>query len=197
MFFNTQRYVSIIVFPIGIGLFLYSDLATNILLGSQWNEASKIIGNYALTNSIIIIFGYFSSEVYRAKGKPKLSLLAQILHLIVLVPICIISSHNGFWIFVYARMWIVLEFVIVHLIIMKFAMGFSILVIIKNVIPTLFSAAVMGVFGYILKQIDKGLLWSFVSIFICTIFYIVLMFAFPNIRQDVKKIVKDMKSKVR
>lgn len=96
MYFTTQRLVSSFAFPLGIGVFLYSDLATRIILGGKWKDASGVIGLWALTSSIMIVFGYFCSEVYRAKGKPKLSFLAQLLHLVVLIPACIISSKYGF-----------------------------------------------------------------------------------------------------
>src|SRR5690606_28261635 len=73
-YLKAQRLVSILILPIGVGIFLYSDLATKLLLGSQWAEASDVIGIWALTSSITIVFGHFCSEAYRAKGKPKISL---------------------------------------------------------------------------------------------------------------------------
>src|SRR5690606_25193331 len=134
-YFKVQRLVAIIVLPLGIGVYLYSDLATQILLGNQWGEASKVIGVWALTSSIMIVYGHFCSEVYRAKGRPKLSFLGQILHLVVLIPTCLISSDYGFWVLVYARSWIRMQFVVVHFIIMKFAIGIPVIKTIKNVFP--------------------------------------------------------------
>ena len=73
MFLRFQRLVSILVFPLGVGIFLYSDLVTKVMLGNRWNEASDVIGIWALTSAIMIVFGHYCSEVYRAKGRPKLS----------------------------------------------------------------------------------------------------------------------------
>lgn len=196
VFFKTQKFVSMLVFPVGVCIFLYSSLVTEMLLGSQWSEASKIIGIYALTNSIIIVFGYYCSEVYRAKGRPKLSFLAQVLHLVVLIPTCIISSKYGFWEFVYARSWIIMEFVLVHLMIMKITMGVSILRTIKNVFPTLISAAAMGVSGYFLRYIYKGLGWSFVSIIICSLIYLGMLYLTPNMRKEMNGTVKKFQVKI-
>lgn len=196
MYFNTQRLVSIFVFPLGIGVYLYSDLATKILLGSKWSEASNVIGVWALTSSIMIVFGHFCSEAYRAKGKPKLSFLAQLLHLIVLVPICIISSKNGFWTLVYARSWIRMEAVLVHFVIMKFAIGIPVIKTFKNVLPTAISAFVMGILGYLLQQISKGLLWSFLSIIMCSLFYFGVLYLFPNMRKEMNKILIKIKKRV-
>lgn len=193
MYFTAQRIASIFIFPLGIGVYLYSDLATKIMLGSNWNEASMVIGVWALTQSIKIVFGNFCSEVYRAKGKPKVSFLSQLLHLIVLVPVCIISSKYKFWILVYVRAWIRMEGVLVNFIIMKFVIGIPVGKTFKNVMPTATSAIAMGIFGYILRQISKDMLWSFVSIIICSVFYFGVLYLFPSMRQEMNEMIKKFK----
>lgn len=190
IYLSTQRIVSAIVFPLGIGVYLYSDLVTKILLGSKWSEASGVIGVWALTSAIMIVFGSFCSEVYRAKGRPKLSFLAQILHLVVLVPVCIVSSKYGFWTLVFSRSWIRLEFVLVHLVIMKVAIGFPVEKTFINVMPTAISALAMGVLGYLLQQVNKGIFWSIVSVIICSIFYFGVLYLFPDMRKQIMSIIK-------
>ncbi|EYE87685.1 polysaccharide biosynthesis protein [Fervidicella metallireducens AeB] len=190
MYLNTQRLVSVFVFPLGIGIYLYSDLATRIMLGSKWSEASGVIGVWALTSAITIVLSHFNSEVYRAKGKPKLSFLSQVLHLVVLVPVCIVSSKYGFWPLVYSRAWIRMEGILVGLIIMKVGIGFPVREIFKNVMPTAISAIAMGGLGYLLQQISKGILWSFVSIIICSLFYFGVLYLFPSMRRKMNGIVK-------
>ena len=86
MFFSFQKIVGILLIPLGVGIFLFSDLITDILLGDQWGEASHFIGLWGLTSSITIVFAYYCSEVFRAKGKPKLSTLAQVVHMAFLIP---------------------------------------------------------------------------------------------------------------
>lgn len=190
IFLKFQRLISIIVFPLGIGVYLYSDLATQILLGSQWIEANGVIGIWALTSSIMIVFGNYCSELYRAKGRPKLSFIAQLLHLIVLIPACIISAKHGFWALVYTRSLIRLQFVLVHLVLMKFVIRFPMLKMLKNVFSTLVSAVAMGVFGYLLQQINEGLIWSLFSIILCSLFYFGILFIFPYMRKEVFELVK-------
>lgn len=191
MYFTTQRLASIFVFPLGIGVYLYSDLATKILLGNKWNEAAGVIGVWALTSAITIVFGNFCSEVYRSKGRPKLSFLAQLLQLVVLVPVCIISSKYGFWPLVYARAWIRMEGILVDFIIMKYAFGITVGKTLKNVMPTGISAIAMGLLGYLLQPISKGLLWSFVSIIICILFYFCVLYLFSNMRKEINGIIKN------
>ncbi|NDI34867.1 lipopolysaccharide biosynthesis protein [Chengkuizengella sediminis] len=195
MFFKTQRAVSIVIIPLGVGVYLYSDLATQILLGNQWSEASGVIGNWALTSAIIIVFGYLCSEVYRAKGRPKLSFLGQVLHLMVLIPVCIISSKYGFWALVYARSWIRLQGVLVHFLIMKFAIGIPIIKVIRNVFPTIVAAITMGFLGFFLQQLFSGLVWSFISIIICVIFYFGIVYMFPSMRPVMLALINQIKKK--
>jgi len=189
---SVQRFASIFIFPLGIGVFIYRDLATTILLGSRWEEADTVIGVWAMSSTVMIVIGHFCSEVYRAKGMPKLSFLAQMLHLAALIPACLISSKYGFEIFVYTRSWIRMEFVLVHLLIMKFAINFPVSKMLKNIIPTIISAAFMGVLGHMLQKISNNLLWSFISIIVCALFYFVELNLFPSMRKDLDGIIKKL-----
>ncbi|MBO1003215.1 lipopolysaccharide biosynthesis protein [Pseudogracilibacillus auburnensis] len=190
MYFKFQRLVSVLVFPMGVGVYLYSDLATQLMLGNQWSEASSIIGTWALTSAIMIVYGQFCSEVYRAKGKPKLSFLAQVLHLVVLVPTVIIAAKYGFWPLVLARAWIRTQFVAVHLIFMEFVMKISIFKTFINVLPTMISVLVMGLFGYLLTRVSDNVLWSIISILLCALVYFGVLFLFPKMRKEIMSLGK-------
>lgn len=193
-FLKIQRLVSIFVFPLGIGVFVYSDLATKIMLGDKWNEASGVIGIWALTSSIMIVLGNFNSEVYRSKGRPKLSFLSQVLHLIVLVPVCIISSKYGFWVLVNSRALIRFQGILVGIIIMKFAIGFPVKKIFRGILPTASVSIIMGILGFILKRFNNGVIWNIISILICGIFYFVMLYFFTSVRKDLNIIINYIKS---
>lgn len=197
MFLKIQRVVSIFVFPLGVGVFVYSDLATEIMLGNKWSEASGVIGIWALTSSIMIVLGNFNSEVYRAKGMPKLSFFSQVLHLIVLVPVCVISSRYGFWALVNSRALIRFQGILVGIILMKFVIGFPISKIFKGILPTAVASIIMGMLGYMLKQVNSSLIWSFISIIICSIFYFIILYFFTNIRKDLNTIINSIKSYIK
>lgn len=190
MYFKVQRIMSVFVFPLGIGIYCYSDLATEIMLGGgEWNEAIRVIGIWALTSCIMIIFSGLNSEVYRSKGRPKLSFLAQILHLIVLIPVCIISSKYGFWTLVYCRSFIRLEGVLVDYILMKYIIKFPMKKVFKNTSPIAISAILMGGVSYFLKFISGDYVWNFISIILCAIFYFAVLYAFPSMRKEMKNII--------
>ena len=90
VFYKFQRMVALLVLPLGVGLFVYRELATKILLGNRWIETADFLGMWAITSSICILFSNYNSEVFRSKGKPGLSALTQILHIIVLVPVMLL-----------------------------------------------------------------------------------------------------------
>jgi PST family polysaccharide transporter len=184
LFYKFQRIVALLLLPLGIGAFLYSDLATKILLGNQWEEASSVIGIWALTSIIMIVYSHYCSEVYRAKGRPKLSFIAQVLHLIFLVPICLLSARYGFWIFVIARSISRLQMIIVQWIIMFFIIKISILKSFRNLLPVSIATIAMGLLGFLLQTINESVIWSAVSIIICIIFYICALVIIPNTRMD-------------
>lgn len=190
MFLKTQQLVSIIVFPLGIGVYLFRELATQIFLGSQWYEASGVIGVWALAQAVAIVLCYYCSEVYRAKGRPKLSFIVQLLYMAVLIPTCIISSKYGFWPLVHARALTILQFTIIHLFTMKFAIGISTTNILKKLYPSGAAAIIMGVAGYFLQQISKGVVWSIISIILCILLYCSLLMCFPSIRKELMETIK-------
>lgn len=188
-FLKFQRLVAVLIFPLGVGVYLYSDLATQILLGSKWSQASGVIGIWALTRSIKIVFGNLSSEVYRAKGRPKLSFFAQVLHLVVLIPVCIISAQYGFWTLVYVRSWIQMQLVLVHFVLIKNVIDIQLIRIIKNVLPIGISTLGMYMVG-ILLRINDGTAWSFISIILCAISYFAMLSLFPSMRKEVYVVAK-------
>lgn len=175
VYFKYIQAISFFVVPLGIGMFLYRDLLTLILLGNQWGEAADFIGLWSLMSSVCLIWGTYCSGVYNAKGKPIFSFVAQILHLIVLVPVLVISSQIGFTTLYISRSFVRLEFVVVQLIIMKVFFGFSPLRLITKTLPAFVGSLVMVLASLFLQQISASILWQTISIVICMLVYFEIM----------------------
>lgn len=180
MFYRYQRIVAYLVFPMGTGIFLYSDLATDIMLGEQWTEASKIIGIWSLTSVLLIPTSHFNSEVYRSKGRPKLSFLSQIIHLSFLIPTCLLSGQYGFWPLVYARALIRLQGFVTGFVIMKIVIKFPVLKTLRNLSKPFMFTIVMALFSIFLKSFSDSSIWYFVAIMFSAIFYFLLVFLFSK-----------------
>jgi len=183
VFFRFQRMVALVVFPLGFGMYVYRDLATSLLLGSQWMETADFLGLWSLTSSLSIIFCNYSSEVFRSKGKPKLSVLAQILHLAALIPVLLLLVDRGYEVLTVGRSLIRLEMIVVCMLIMRIAIGIRFAQMLMNVWPSLFSSVVMAAVAVGLRRISDHILYQMFSILICCGVYAVLMCLLPGGRR--------------
>jgi PST family polysaccharide transporter len=183
LFFKFQRLVGLCVIPIGVGMLCYSDLLTDILLGEQWLQTAPFIGLWGLTSAVTIVLSHYSSEVYRSKGRPKLSVLAQFLHLIVLAPAVYISIQHGFETLYVTRSLVRLELILVNLLIMYLVIKISPWQMLKNISYPLIASVIMGIVAFLLKTLSPSLLWQIASLVICACIY----FAIVMINADNRK----------
>lgn len=182
-FFKFQKLVSLLIVPIGVGIFCYKELVTSILLGNQWLEASSFIGIWGLTSAVTIVFSHYSSEVYRATGRPKLSVLGQFLHLIVLVPAVLLAVSHGFETLYIVRSLVRLEAIIVDLLIMSFIVGISPLKMFNNILPSIISSIVMALFALLLQRFNLSNVYLLFSVFFSATVYVSIISLFKNERQ--------------
>lgn len=192
LFFRFQKLVGLLVIPLGVGIFLFSDLATELLLGNQWKEAAGFVGLWGLTSSVTIVLAHYSSEVYRAKGRPKLSVLAQVLHIIVLWPTVIIAVRYGFETLYIARSLVRLELIVVNLCILGIVIKMPIGKMLYNILPACIAAACM-LFVWLLP--DTELIWlKLVYALIAAMIYCIVIMFFPEERKtllSLPQIIKD------
>lgn len=181
MFFKFQKLVGLLVIPLGVGMFCFSDFITEILLGNQWIEASHFIGLWGLTSSLTIVLAHYSSEVYRSKGKPKLSVIAQWLHIIVLWPTILIAVNYGFEILCISRACVRLELILVQLVILGLVIRINIGKMLINILPALIASSCM-MFVLLLPK-PSSIYLNFVYIVFCIIIYVVVISLFPKERR--------------
>ena len=188
-YFKFQKYLAILIIPMSIGLLLYRNLVTELLLGSQWVEATDFVGLWGLMSGVAILFATMSSEVYRSKGNPKMSMFAQIAHLIFLIPGVIISAGYGYRVLFIARSLLRIQFILTHLIIICVVYKFSFKKMITNIFPILISTAVMAAVSVLIQSINAELWWQIICVLICVIVYFVALVAlFPKTRREIMEI---------
>lgn len=193
LFFRFQKLVSILIIPLGMGIFLFSDLATEIFLGSQWTEASGFVGLWGLTSAVAIVLSHYCSEVYRAKGKPKLSVLVQVLHIIVLWPTVLIAVSYGFHTLYVARSLVRLEVIIVNLCFMGFIIKIPMTRMITNIMPACIGAIAMLMIK-VLPSSDSMTINIIYAGIAAILYFIVIMF-FPEDRKTLLSLPKIIKKK--
>ena len=178
MFYKFSKIVSIFLVPIGAGIFCFSHLVTVILLGEQWYEAEGFIGLWGLMSTITILWAQLSSEVYRAKGKPKLSVLVQWLHIVVLWPVVLIAVHYGFETLYIARSLVRVESIIVNIAIMYLFLNFSPVKMVTNIMPSLIAGFSQIAVAMLMRGINNSVLWEIICVGISSLVYlfVILMF---------------------
>ena len=187
LLFKFQKLVGLLVIPIGVGIFCYRDFVTFLLLGKQWGEAADFIGMWGFVMSFSVVLAHLSSEVYRSLGKPRLSVLAQFLFIIVLCISISIAVQYGFNVLCITRSIVDVALVIIQLVIMYVVLKFSPMKMIKNISPAVFSAFIMGLVAYFFKIIsNESILWTICSIFMCIVVYFLTICLFKQDREEIK-----------
>lgn len=188
-YYSFQRLTSILVVPMGVGIFLFRDFVTTVLLGKNWMEASGFIGWWGLTSAFTIILSHFSSEVIRSKGKPLISFLIQISHIVFLAPVLLAFKDYGFQTLYVARSLLRIELMLAAMIVLVVVFKFKAGKIFSNIMPSVLASLVMGCTGYFLQKVSHNFLWQCVAIFICIVVYFAfLLGVFPSIRRDLFKV---------
>lgn len=196
-FFSFQRLVATLVVPMGVGIFLFRDMATDILLGSKWQEAELMMGLWGLTSAFVVIYSNYASEIYRSKGKPMFSALVQIGHILFLIPVCWIYAGKGFQDLVVARSLIRFQMIALQLIILGVCFRFPVWKMMRQNIPVLLCAGIMGVAGYWLRQLFAGMLWNCCVIVLCIALYVLLLSCTTAGREDIGGVIKLVNKKNR
>ena len=185
-FLRFQKNVGLLVIPMGVGIWCYGDFITSLLLGSQWTEAAGFIGLWGLMSALTIVLAHYSTEAFRAIGRPKLSVLAQVLYFAALVPTVLIALRYDFRTLYTARSLVRLEIVLVNLIIMYAVVRISPWKMIGNIFPSLAASAVMAAFAFVARPLTGGgVAAELLTILACVAVYFGLLMIFPKERAAV------------
>ena len=190
-YYEFMRTAGMLVIPMGIGIFMYKDLVTLVLLGNQWMEASNFIGLWALVRSLYIALCGFYVDVCISLEKPIPTVLLQLLSIFILIPSLYVSAHVGYHTLYIVRSCIVIISVIIELIALYKIADISFIKLMKNIYPCFISAGIMFVVGNLLKMVSSNIIWSFVSIAICAVTYFVCLIMFPSYGSYIKEMIKN------
>ena len=192
LFFRFQKIVGLLVIPLGVGIFLFRNLVTEILLGHQWLEAANFIGLWGLTSSITIVLSHYCSEIYRAKGRPKLSVLAQVLHIFCLVPVVLWAINYGFDFLCEMRALVRLTLIVINLAILYWLSKISPLQMLDNIKSSIIGSIAMILLFFLLPS-EKSIFIQISCVFLCSIVYLFVIMLFKEDRKillSFKNIIK-------
>lgn len=187
LFFKFQKMVGLLVIPLGVGIYMFRELITIIILGNQWGDASFLIGCWGVTSAITIVLSHYCSEVYRAKGKPKYSVVSQLLHICFLVPTVLWSVKYGFESLCLWRSLVRFTAIGINLGLLYKLVRITPFEMIANVSRVCIASFIMLVIGSILPNVES-LYLQFVWILICAFIYFVIIAFFKQERLILKSL---------
>ncbi len=182
LYYTFQKNLSLIVLPVGVGMFVYKGFITRVLLGNQWNDAINLIGIWGLCTALVSTYGTLTRETYRAKGLPHVSVIVQAVHLLFVVPVSIIGLRFGFENYIYIRSIAFLQIIVLHFIALKKIIGVSPLKLLRQTTIPIAGSVLMGVVGFIYLRFGSGMLFSTLGVLICGICYVAFLALFPSYR---------------
>lgn len=192
LFFRFQKIVGLFVIPLGVGIFLFRNLITEVLLGQQWLEAANFVGLWGLTSSITIVLSHYCSEIYRAKGRPKLSVLAQVLHIFCLVPVVLWAINYGFEFLCEMRALVRLTSIVINIIILYWLIKISPLRMLNNIKSPIIGAMAMILLFYLLPS-NESIIMQISYVLLCIIVYLLVIMLFKEDRKillNIKNIIR-------
>ncbi len=182
LFFGFQKMVGLLIIPMGVGIYIYRDFITSLMLGDQWVEASGFVGLWALTSAFVIVLSHYCSEIYRAKGRPMLSVLAQFLHIIILCPIIKLVVDDGFDTLYVVRSLLRFQLVLVNLVIVYVLIKLPIWKMFFNISVATISSAIMAVTAIMLLSVSSSQWWIMCSMVLSALLYVFIISLFKEER---------------
>lgn len=192
MLYNFQKYASIFSIPLGVGVFLYRDFVTNILLGSKWSEATTLIGLWGLTAMLSIAFGNFYSDAIRAKGYPQKLAAIDFVYLCVILALLANARGMSFQQFcvLFALAKIIQPFL--QIIVGRKICDAPFGAVVRNSLPQMFATTVMSAFTLLFRLNALNYFAQFLSVLGCMLIYFLALYA---MRPERKKCVLYLKKR--
>lgn len=184
-YFKFQRRLAIFLLPCGVGVFVFRELVTRVLLGNNWMEISFFLGLFALLNVYGAEICYFASEVFRSKGQPQISFIYQCVFIAILSPTIYIFAKKGFFEVCMARSICYFALIGVALVFCQLLYGIRIIDIFRNIGTQSISAFIMGGCGILMLRISDAIPLQIVYIVICIGVYFVILLRFKGMKNEI------------
>ncbi len=183
--------LSVVIIPIGISIFVFSNTIVGILLGSQWGEAVGFIGLYGICTAL---FGLLSSQwtsLFEAAGVPKYVVLVQVIYFGVLSALLLYGVKHGFNVVYKCRCIGTLVYVIIELPLIYHVFGVGLKELIKRFLPTFINMLPIVVAFFLAKSLYNSniLLDIFIGV-IGMIIYVMLALRNNKTREYMQELLE-------
>jgi O-antigen/teichoic acid export membrane protein len=183
MFLFFQGIVAVLIIPFGFILFSYQKFVTLFFLGNQWVEAGGFVGLLGLTTCFVVIYSHLNSEVFRAKGKPRLSILVQLIFVLFFIPSMIMSVEYDFEVLYVTHSLLQLLMIFVSSALMYYYYRISLFDMFRSTLNKVIVGLSMFIISLFLKQVSLSFYWQLFSIVVCFVFYFGLLYSIKRERE--------------
>lgn len=187
-----QRNVGLFSIPLGVGIFLFREFLTNILLGPTWKDAELLIGLWGFVLCESIIFADFAGCAIVAKGKPILLGYSNFIQTILLGIAFYFIKNSGFETVVIVCCLIRLQLTCTHYLFAVNLLGkwFGVQ---RELLVFIFGAALMGCGFYVLDMnTDNDFFVSILNIVVCIFIYFISILIFPSGRKCIVNLLRNL-----
>jgi PST family polysaccharide transporter len=182
VFYSTQKLLAFFIVPIAFSAYIYRDLLTKIILGTQWMATSTFFGLHILSFCMVILFGNMCVQAYRAKGKTLYPAIVQFTYLIPLGVTLYFSSKMGWETFSIVASLIQLLLPLINLALIKFTLNLSPLRMLINTKWTYVQAILAIIPGIIITNLSCPFAVQLISLIISIAIYLALACATKSTR---------------
>ena len=184
VFFQIQKIMAIIAFPIGMVMIVFDDVITKILLGNQWLNVAWFIGLYGCSIVIENVFCIFCVEAYRAVGKPHISAITVAINAFCLGLTIYLTKLSSFEIVCWVTVLNSLFYFIVQMFFLKLSLNISPFKVCKNVTPYFLLSVFIGIIGKLIKSKITNVYLEILCIVFLGIIYILMLLLYPSTREE-------------
>lgn len=191
-FYRFQYTIGLFLLPVSLGIFMFREPLTLLLLGGQWTDSILMFGLYGLVQGPIIMFSYYCSEMYRSLGKPRVSTLVQVTQMCYMVPIMIWAASTNFTVVVLADAATRAMMIVLNQVVAFFVVGVSFGKELRLLKEPVLGTVMMGVFCVLTYGPASvfGWLGYALDILGCVAVYFAVCAAFPKSRAILIGIVR-------
>ena len=145
-----------------------------------------MFGLWALSSAVVIPIGYYASEVFRAKGRPKLSFASQVAYLLIMAPVTYYAATLDFGSFALYSSLLRIVAICIDIFILKAFIKFPVGKMIARLAPIFVCSAVMIVAGWVLADFGVP---TIAGIIACVVVYALCCEVFPSTRAQLNGIL--------
>lgn len=189
VFFTYQHYAANFVMLLGVAIFSFRDMVTLLLLGSNWIEATTVIGATGVSMTITVVIGQYNSDYFRAAGKPYVALTVQTIYVCIIMCALSWAVSRSFLTLSLVGGLMGLSYGAVSSIAMWKIFGISPMKTVFNVKDSLLAAVLFFVTSQLLRRlIGEGLICSGMALIVSSMVYMAVLLIFPSNRQTYQKL---------